>query len=163
MKHLATILLVLFLVAGCAYVDPAARNPGRQIDFTRAESIAAANRLSGKLFSNTDFRKSYQNKRAEKPAGRLPAVQVAFFKSDDVNVRVPRDDFLRLDLREALAKSGWFTLSTDIDACDYILYGTYRSYAEPDGSRVSHRVTLELKDIRASELAWTDSDEIAKR
>lgn len=165
MKHLASLLVLLLalLGAGCAYVDPAKPNPGRQIDYTRAESIAATRRLSGRLFAHPGFQERYRNKRAEKSADRLPAVQVAFFESDDVNVRVPVDDFLRLDLREALADSGWFTLSGDIDACDYVLHGTYRSYPEPDGSRVSHRVTLELKDTRTAEVVWTASDEISKR
>ena len=38
--------------------------------------------------------------------------------------------------------------------------GTYASVRDAD--RVSHRVTLRLKDLRTGELVWTASDEIAK-
>lgn len=152
----------LLVAGGCAYVDPALRNPGRPGDQTRAETIGAGRRLADKLFANEGFKARYSAKRAEKPAGALPALQIAFFKSDDPGVRVPSSDFVRLDLREVLANSGWFTLSRDLDACDYVLYGTYKTYRETDGSRVSHRLILELKDLRTGELVWTDSDEIAK-
>lgn len=160
MKHLAT-LLILFIVAGCAYVDPATHNPGNKGDQTRAETIGAGRRLAAKLFANEGFKSRYAAKRAEKGGG-LPALQLAFFESDDPGIHVPSNDFLRLDLQEMLADSGWFTLSGDLDACDYVLYGTYRTCAETDGSRVSHRLILKLKDIRTSELVWTSSDEIAK-
>jgi len=159
---LAAAAILAAAVVGCAYVDPAARNPGRKGDQTRAETIGAGRRLAAKLFASEAFKARYAAKRAEKPAGALPVLQLAFFKSDDPGVRVPSNDFVRLDLQEALADSGWFTLSRDLDACDYVLDGTYKTYKETDGSRVSHRVTLRLKDIRTGELVWTASDEIAK-
>ena len=61
---------------------------------------------------------------------------------------------------QAVSESGWFALSADRDACDYVLDGTSASVR--DGGRVSHHVTLRLKDLRTGELVWTASDEIAK-
>lgn len=152
----------LLVVAGCAYVDPAARNPGRAGDQTRAETIGAGRRLAAKLFASEGFKARYAAKRAEKPAGALPTLQLDYFKSGEPGTRdpPPATDFLRLDLQEALAESGWFALSSDRDACDYVMDGTYASVR--DDGRVSHRVTLRLKDLRTGELVWTASDEIAK-
>lgn len=164
LSSLALAALLASAVSGCAYVDPGKRNPGRKIDYTRAESIASCQRLCSKLFASEGFKGKYSSKRAEKPAGSLPAIQVAFFDCDDENIRVPSEDFLRLDLEEALANSGWFTMmSGDIDACDYVLRGIYRTMQEPKGGRAAHRISLRIQDIRTGELVWADSDEISKR
>ena len=121
------IALATIIAPGCIYVNPEKTNPGRKGDFTRAETIASARRLRDKMFANGRFMEKYAAKRAEKGGG-IPVIQLAYFESDEVNVRVPHNDFLRQDLSEAIYDSGWFTISGDIDACDFILYGTYRDF-----------------------------------
>ena len=158
----AAFALATIIASGCMYVNPAKTNPGNKGDFTRAETIVSARRLRDKMFTNARFMEKYAAKRAEKGGG-VPVIQLAYFKSDEINVRVPHNDFLRQDLSEAIYESGWFTISGDIDACDFVLYGTYRDFREPNGSRVSHRITIEVKDQRTGELVWTGSDEFAKR
>ena len=161
--HFGLQATLAFLAAGCGtYVDPALRNPGRKGDQTRAETIGAGRRLAARLFASETFKARYAAKRAEKPDGALPALQLDYFRSAVPGTRdpAPAEDFVRLDLQEALAESGWFALSADRDACDYVMDGTYASVR--DAGRVSHRVTLRLKDLRTGELVWTASDEIAK-
>ena len=146
--------------AGCIhYVDPASRNTGDDLAaYSRAESLLAEQRLLNALLADQTFAQHYAAKR-EKKSGASPVLQVA--PIDNLSTqRVASLAAIRCDLETALRTSGRFVLSGDPDACDYILKGEYRCI--PDGRRVTHKLTLRLKDTAADLDVWTGSDEIAK-
>ena len=146
--------------AGCVhYVDPASHNTaGDPGAYTRAESLPAEQRLVNAFLSDQTFAQHYAAKCAKK-GGAAPMLQVAHIENFSSR-RVASLAAIRSDLETALRKSGRFVLSSDPDACDYILKGEYRDI--PDGRRVTHQLALRLKDTASDLDVWTGADEIAK-
>lgn len=156
----AVVCFAMLLLAGCMsgpYVESGASNPVSTVDYTRAESIPAGQRLVYAMLADPVFAQHYSAKVQQR--GGIPVVQVAYIVNDTIE-RNGGLAMFRDDLEEALRASGRFILSGDPDACDYILRGDYR--AVQDGRRVTHRVTVRLHDIAGDFDAWSGSDEIAK-
>ena len=146
-------------MAGCTvrYVDPAATNPASAGVYTRAESIGAVPRLVRALFSDAVFAQHYAEKSGQR--GGAPVLQVAPVD----NLSAKRNAALgavRRDLESALRSSGWFLLSGDPAACDYVLRSEYRDI--DDGNRVTHQLSIRLHDVASDLDVWTGADEIAK-
>lgn len=160
LKRILGVLAIAVAAAGCVsgpYVDSRETNPVSRGAYTRAETIAAAQRLVDAIWSDPVFAQHYAAKVQQR--GGAPVVQVAYVE----NLTTERNgslDMLRESLEEALQQGGRFLLGGDPDACDYILRTKYRSVQ--DGRRVTHRVAARLHDISADLDVWTGSDEIAK-
>ena len=154
---------MLLLAAGCArgpYVDSGTYNPVSKEAYTRAETIPAGQRLVNAMLADPVFAQHYAAKVQQR--GSVPVVQVAYIINDTDSHPANRAlTMLKEDLEEALRASGRFVLSGDPDACDYILKGVY--YPAPEGTRVTHRLTMRMHAIRNDTDVWTGSEEIAKQ
>lgn len=158
-KTIVLFLLPAFL-AGCAhnpYVDPAAYNPVSTGSYTRAETMSAGQRLVNMMLSDPVFAQHYAAKCQQRNG--VPVLQVGHIENFSTT-RNGSLEMLRGDIESALRASGRFVLSSDLDACDYVLGGEYRNVR--DGQRMTHRVSLRLHDMTSDMDVWMGTDEIAK-